>query len=81
MSQGRVLKALAAGGYIVVDHISAPLSAAGRVYRLMPQNRTLVEAFVKRMESDRLIHPQADSLFPDGPPQTYVLFRTSEGGA
>lgn len=47
----------------------------------MPENVLLREKQVQQMVEERLIRPQADGLFADGPPQSYVLFRASEGGA
>lgn len=81
MTQRLILQAMVRGGWIAVDHINQPRSSARRMFRLMPANVSLRETQVQQLLTDRLIRPQADGLFADGPPQSYVLFRASEGGA
>lgn len=82
ISQGRILKELVKGAVIRVEYINHPPSSARRIYRLIPSNHQLRQDQVERLLEDRLIRPNADGLFgQDGPAQSYVLFRASEGGA
>lgn len=79
--QRDILKALAAGAVIRVEHINQPASSARRIYRLTSTQQTIREETVNRMVADRLLKPNADGLFGnDGPVQSYSLFRASEGG-
>lgn len=80
--QRDILKALAAGAVIRVEHINMPPSSARRIYRLTSTQQTIREETVNRMVEDRLLKPNADGLFGnEGPVQSYSLFRASEGGA
>lgn len=82
MTQGSILKALAKGAVIRVEYASYPPSNQRRIYRIMPGNKPVPEKTVKQLEADRLIRSAGDGLFGDeGPAQSYVLFRASEGGA
>jgi hypothetical protein len=80
--QRLILKELAKGAMIRVQHINHPPSSARRVYRLSTTQQLLREELVQQLLEDRLIKPNADGLFGnEGPVQSYSLWRTSEGGA
>lgn len=82
LTHGRILKAMHKGAVIRVEYTNHPPSSARRVYRLAPGNDPLQEKTIKCLLADSLIKPAADGLFGnDGPVQSYVLFRASEGGA
>lgn len=82
ITQGRILKQMAAGAVIRVEYINHPPSSKRRAYRLSTTQETLREETVNRLLADRLIKPNGDGLFGnDGPVQSYSLFRASEGGA
>lgn len=82
MTQGFILKAMAAGAVIMVEYVNQPASSACRYYRLSSSNRSIREQTVKKLLEDNLIRPNADGLFGnEGPVQSYSLFRASEGGA
>lgn len=82
IQQGKILRELAKGAVIRVEHINYPPSNIRRTFRLSSTNQLVREETVKRMLADRLLRPNADGLFgEDGPVQSYRLFRASEGGA
>lgn len=81
ITQGRILKALANGAVIRVEYNNHPTSSVRRVHRLIPGNQLIQEKTVQTMLAERLIRSSGDGLFADGPAQSYILFRASEGGA
>lgn len=76
-----LLKELARGAVIRVEYRNHPQSSACRSYRVSSNNQLVKEETVLRMVAERLIRPNADGLFEDGPVQSHSLFRASEGGA
>lgn len=74
-----VLKALARGDVIRVEYRNHPPAPPRRIYTL--RGMRLAEETVKNLIEDCLIRPNKDGLFDDGPPQSYRLWRASEGGA
>jgi len=80
--QRHILKELAHGAVIRVEYHHKPPSDIKRSYRLSSTGQPLQEKQVLRMVSEQLIRPNNDGLFgSDGPPQSYSLWRASEGGA
>lgn len=81
ITQRTILKALSKGAVIRVEYNNHPVSSVRRIHRLIPGNQLIQEKTVQNMLADRLIRSSGDGLFNDGPAQSYVLFRASEGGA
>jgi hypothetical protein len=80
--QRTILKALAKGAVIRCEYVNYPPSSTRCTYRLSNTQQLIRKETVERLVKDRLIRPNADGLFgADGPPQSYSLWRASEGGA
>lgn len=80
--QRGILKAMAKGAVIRVDHVNHPPSNAKTMFRLSTTGKPIRAELVVRMLNESLIRPNADGLFgTDGPVQSYSLWRASEGGA
>ncbi len=81
-SQRLILMELAKGAVILCTHVRKGPSVTMNVYRLSTTQNRVREETVRRLLAERLIKPNADGLLgSDGPPQSYSLFRASEGGA
>lgn len=75
-----ILLALHKGATITVEFVREGQKTK-KVYRLSSNNRAIRDSVVEQMVEDGLIRAHAEGLPGFGEPQSYRLWRASEGGA
>lgn len=79
--QREILTSMNRGAVIRLEHVRKGSSVV-RTFRMSDSQRRVPEETVRRLLADSLIKPNADGLLGnDGPPQSFSLYRASEGGA